>query len=99
MTRLKSRIRGEEIKHFIKYSQMDDLNLKEDERKILKNIKDEILFSESRFFTGIVIENFVILDDDKDMLDLTNNFVWVDPFMGLTAENATEAISVLLRTN
>lgn len=43
------------------------------------------------------VESFVVLDDDNDMLELTNRLVRTSPFnYGLTEEKANEAIELLL---
>lgn len=91
--RLPSRIRGEEIKFFLKYAQYDDKGLSKEEQERIQQIKKDILHETN--FCGLKIDNFVILDDDTDMLDLTNNFVLVDGYNGLTKKDALKAISIL----
>lgn len=42
------------------------------------------------------VESYVIIDDNSDMLPEQNdNFVQTDPLVGLTAQNADQAISIL----
>jgi len=91
----KSRIRGEEIKLFLQYVQMDDAKIEPEKREALLNIKKELLYYHRINYSGLKIDNFVIIDDDTDMLDLTNNFVHVDSYYGLTRKNANKAIKIL----
>jgi len=88
-----SRIRGEEIKEFLKWTQMDDKDVEPEKRTPLYNLKKELLDKPN--YTGLKIDNFVILDDDTDMLDLVDNFVHVDSYKGLTRKDANKAIKIL----
>lgn len=45
---------------------------------------------------GADVSNYVILDDMNDILqEQENNFVWIDPEIGITTWNAEQAIQIL----
>jgi len=45
------------------------------------------------------ITNFVILDDDSDMVDLMDHLILIDPEVGLTEADANKAIEMLNKRN
>lgn len=54
------------------------------------------LFSLGYGYSKSIISNYVILDDDQDMLyEQRNNFIKIDAMYGLTKENTKETIKLL----